>query len=827
MERPITADRLVSDLRQAVRTFRRYPGYVAIAVLSLGLGIGVDTALFSLYSTFVLRDLPVREPESLLDLYSCPLEESDASEFGPLSYPDLRDIRDQSRAVFEDLAIYAAVFASTDTDEGYQTLFGEQVSRNYFEVLGIAPVLGQTFSSGDPETASGPDPVVVLSYGFWQSRFGGDPAVIGNTLVISGLDLRIIGIAPAEYPGMFRLNADFWYPLELERLLRPASVLLTSRTMRTLFAKARLQPEATFTEARAALDLIGSRLAAEYVEADAEQQLVAVPSRDVSIHPFIDSIVSGTFLFLMGLVGIVLLIACLNLAGLVLTRAVSRQRELGIRLALGAGRGELIRTLLTESILLSLLGGAAGLLVARLLLQALTSVQPPTPVAINLPLGFRGDVLLFALSISVLTGLVFGLLPAFRVTRPELAGVLQGGRTPGRSFTGRLRGRKILIVAQVATSVVLLVFSGLFVRSLSRTASVDPGFDLETGIIALLMPEERGFSERETHAFFTELTAAVETLPGIESAALTEIFPLGLAVSRRRFIPLNDVTEDDEEGSEVDCSAVSDGYFRTMGIPILSGRGFDESDRPGSEPVVVINERFARTAWPEGNAVGRRIRSGGRASRTWTVAGVAADGSYRSLGETPRPYVYLPLSQEAAGIVNLVVRTHTAGRDHITAVRDCIRGVDRRVPITNLVTVRRQMELALFLPRTLAVLLGSLGLLALLLALTGLYGTISFDASRRLPEMGIRLALGARESDILRLIMRGSLALVGPGTLLGLIVAALTTRLAVALLSGLHPVDPVTFAGVPALFVAVAIIATLPPARRISRIDIVEAIGVE
>lgn len=491
------------DIRYTLRTLRKKPGFAAVAVLSLALGIGANTAIFSIYSSIFLKKLPVEDTGSLVEIYTGEPEEEIGLEYSVSSYRDYVDLRDQTTDVFEGMVIYNVIFVVYDTGEDSEYIFGEEVSANYFDVLGVKPILGRAFIP-EEEGVVGAAPTVVISYSCWQNRFGGDHGIIGQAITLTGHDFTVIGVAPKEFEGIFPIiRADVWYPMTLDPLLHPDSRKLESRSYRSNWIKGRLKAGVTPEQARAALETVSARLEEEYPETNEGRKALLVPTDEVSLHPFFDRVIKGVTFSLMAMVGLVLLIACTNLASMLMARALARRKEIGIRLSVGASRFRLIRQLITESILLSLAGGVVGLALAYWLIQILLTVQPPLLVTLNIHIGIDGYVLLFALLLSVGTGVVFGLLPALKTTRHELTSAL---RNEYGLLVGRLRRlglRSTLVVAQVAVSALLLICAGLFLRSLGNASSVDPGFDLREGVVVTLELSESGYTHEQSRAFST------------------------------------------------------------------------------------------------------------------------------------------------------------------------------------------------------------------------------------------------------------------------------------------------------------------------------------
>ncbi|MFO7768343.1 MAG: ABC transporter permease [bacterium] len=816
---------LLHDLKYTLRSLGRSPGFAAVAILSLALGIGVNSAVFSLYNALFIRQLPVEEPGELVNVYTSD-EEMEHSTF---SYPDYVDVREQTGDVFTDVLVTNVSLGIMDRGAGSQGeyLFGETVSGNYWDVLGIAPDLGRPFTASDDEPGS--EPVVILGNAMWRSRFGGDPGVVGETIRLNGLPYTVVGVAPPWYRGTFPLTADYFVPIHTD----PANLVFTGqleqRGSRSLFVKGRLREGVSVAQAAAVLRTVGSRLAQQYPETNEDRTFTAIPSSDVAIMPLVDRPLQLVSLFLMIMVGLTLLVACTNLAGMLLARAASREWEVAVRLALGAGRGRLLRQLLTESTLIGVLGAAAGVGIAAWLLHLLNTLQPPIPIPVNLDIRLDGNVLLFTGFLALFTGLLFGIIPALQGTRPDLVRHLkQQAGSSGRARTSRLR--RLLVTGQVAVSALLLVCAGLFVRSLSSAADVDPGFEMEHGVIASLELRMRGYESEEAPEFFRRLRDRVAALPGVESAALTDRMPLGASVQSRWIYPETDVPLPEEGWVSIDSGEAGPDYFETVGVPILAGRPFRETDTEDAPLVTVVNRTFAQRFWPGESALGKQLRRSSDGP-TYEIVGIAADGKYRTLGEQPRPYVWFSYRQSSSIFMAVVARPRGASEEAAQAlkpeIREAVREMDPELPIFELVTLREHLSIMMFLPRTLAALLSGLGGLALLLGLIGLYGVIAFDVNRRTREIGIRMALGADRDRVLRGVVLDGLRLTLWGTAIGLGAAFLATRSLSALIYGVSTTDPVTFGGVALLLVGVTLAATWGPARRAAHLEPMRALRYE
>jgi len=810
-----------------MRSLKKNPGFATVAVLSLALGIGANVAIFSIYSSFFLSPPPLAEPDRLVEIYTNDSSDSDDFYYSVSSYPDYVDMAERTTDAFDGVVIYSLALTILQGEQESEYLIGERVSGNYFDVLGIQPVLGRAFSKEEGEI--GASPTAVIAYRFWQSHYGGDPDIIGKTIPLSGYDFTIIGVAPEEYTGLYPLVTNVWYPITLTPLITPGSSLLDQRISRQLLIKGRLKDGVTFEQAESTLLTFSASQAELFPESHADITFLALPTKDVVLNPMFDAPIKTFTFFLMGIVGLVLLIACTNLASMLLARASSRRREIGIRLAIGANRIRLIRQLLTESITLSLMGGIAGLALAWWIIRLLLAFQPPIAFPMEIDISMNGQVFAFALFLSLITGIVFGLLPSWQTTKLELVSALKDayGSTGGR--LSRFGIRNSLVVAQVAVSALLLVFAGLFMRSLGNASSIDPGFDIRQGVVATFELREQGFDLEKSNLFYSDLISRTESLPGVESASFVDVVPLGAAISMTSVYPQTPHVKIDEDGVSVDFATVSPNYFGTMGIPVLAGRAFNEQDVAGGNPVTIINETMANRYWPGESAIGQQIlrQFNTRDDEYYTVIGIARDGRYRTLGEEQRPYFYRPNTQEFSGFTNLVVRTSVSGNELLLQVREQVRAIDSHLPILGIITMSEHLELMLFIPRLVAGLLFSLGFLSLILGTIGLYGIISYDVSRRTREVGIRMSLGAQQSKVLRLIISDGLKLVLVGAVIGLGISFLTTRFLATMLFGISPVDTMTFIGVFLLFLVVAFAATYMPAKRASDINPVEALRYE
>jgi len=814
-------EQLWTDVRYAARLLTRSPGFTAVAVLSLALGIGANTTIFSLLNAFLLQPLPGREPARLATVYtsdySRPLD-------GASSYPDYLDFRTGSRA-FEGLAAYGMKpLLFTESGES-QRILAQLVSGNLFDVLGLRAAYGRTILPA--EESVGQHPVVVLSDAFWRSRFAADPAVVGRSVALNGKPYTVVGVGPAGFTGLIRgIGADVFVPLAMDPSLTGHA--LDSRGSRDLLLVGRLRQGARVEEARAELAVVARRIHAsepeQWTNRLGQPRTVNVLPEDASrLLPVARGPIAAFLGVLFVAVGLVLLIACTNLASLLLARANVRRREIAVRIALGAGRGRLVRQLLTESLLLSVLAGVLGTALAAAALQLIVAFQPPLPFTLALGLDLDRRVLLFALLVSLATGVGFGLLPALRAsaTGPIESLRARGGEAPRRRAFAL---RDALVVAQVAGSLVLLVGAGLFLKSLSRAQAIDPGFDPERALVFSLDLQAQGYDDARGAAFYRSLQERLAATPGVTAVSFSTNLPLTLGGERRSFRAVG-YEPGPGEDMEVASSFVGASYFETLRTALVRGRGFTREDAPGARPVVVVNEAFVRRFWPGRDGLGERLALPWHDGEVeMEVIGVARDGKYSSLAEDPTPYIFYPHRQLYRSQMAVVVRAQGDPLALVPTVRRQVAELDATLPVYEVKTLTAHLGTALFPARAAATLLGLTGALALVLAAIGLYGVLSYLVTLRTREIGVRMALGARRADVVRLVVGRGLRLVAVGLAIGLALAALVTRFASFLLYGTSPLDPATFGAVVALLVGVAVVAALQPARRAAGVEPVVAL---
>jgi putative ABC transport system permease protein len=799
-------DEMRQDTAYAWRVFRKQPGFTLIVVLTLALGIGANTAIFSVINAVMLRQLPFPNADHLVRL-----NESNPERGWPtfsVSHPNFLDWRAHNQT-FEALAATIGENFNLRAGGEIEVVQGAAITADFLPVLGVTPALGRNFLP-EEDRPGGNTRVALINHGFWQRRFGGDRAIVGKTLTISDNAYTIVGVLPESFNWSVR--NELFTPLAPD----PAS----NRGNHNLLVIGRLKPGVTWEQARADLNTIARQLAQQYPESN--------KGWSVTGQKFYDWIVPeqnrrALFVF-AGAVMFVLLIACSNVANLLLARAAARQKELAIRLALGAGRGRIIRQLLSESLLLALVAGGLGLLVARWTVEALKTMNPATLPRLN-ELSIDGRVLAFSLLISLTTGVLFGLFPALQASRPDLIETLKDGGRSGGGSGGRQRVRGALVIAEVALSVALLIGAGLLLRSFAKLQNVELGFEPANLLtLRINLPRDRYQAHQECWAFYTRLLRETKALPGVQDAALTSSVPLsglgntGGAVQ----IPGRAAATDGQPSAA--WRIVSPGYLRMLGIP-LRGRDFDERDGPESQPVTIISEEMARRYWPGEDPLGKPVTLRSLGNRTYTIIGVAGD--VRSLGPDtePGPTAYVSTAVMARAIQSrLVVRTRTEPAAQTAAVRGVLRSIDANVPVIDTQTVEQLLYASLGSRRFNMFLLGSFAVVALLLASIGLFGVMAYLVSQQTHEIGIRLALGARQRDVFRLVIGRGMLLAAMGAAVGLVAAFGLARYLETLLFQIKPHDGLAFTAAPALLLGVALLACYLPARRATKVDPVVAL---
>ncbi|MCP4660835.1 MAG: ABC transporter permease [bacterium] len=819
-------NRIRHDLRYALRLLAKNPAFTVLAVITLAVGIGLNTAVFSVVNAVLFKPLPVAAPEELASVYATMPDGFTSHE--PMAFPDYEDLRDQSRS-FAELTAYSftpLVFEGDDTSE---LVVGELVTGNYFSTLDVPPFLGRCLTAEEDRPGDA-RAVAVLSHSAWKRRFGSDPDVLGKTIRLNGHPFTLIGVAPPGFFGLRRgLSPELWLPMRMRTALRAASAVdagdatpgldrLDDRARRWIWVMGRLAAGTTFEQAQAELRTFSARFQAEYPETNAERSFALVPASKVRILPGVDAALHTASFMVMGVVALVLLIASGNIANMLLARAIARRKEIATRLALGASRRALVRQLLIESLLLSLLGGGLGLFLALGSNAVLNSLQLPLPVDVVLGLSVDVRVFLFTLAVSTLTAVAFGLAPALEATRANLSTALVGESRAAGGSRARRRLRSALVVAQVALSMLLLICAGLSVRSMQNAHLIDPGFDPSGVAVARFAPDFQGYTPIQAEEFYRRLTAGVGALPSVRSVGLASHMPLAIGINVEAAVPEHRGATPTQEWPQIDATVVDSGYFETMRIPLLRGRTFTEQDTADTPLVAVVNEELAARFWPQEEALGKRLRVDG-VEGFYEVVGVARTGKYRTLGEAPRPYLYRALAQNFDGTQMLLARFSGDPGVTLSAIRWKARELDKKIAISGLSTLEETISPSLLLPRTGALVFGLFGLLGLLLAAIGIYGVIAYTVSQRTHEIGIRMAMGARRESILFQVVWEGLALTLIGVALGLAAAALTTQALSAVLYGISATDASTFIVVPLFLLLVALVASFVPAQRAANVD--------
>jgi putative ABC transport system permease protein len=810
---------LVQDVRYGIRGLAKSPGFTFVVVITLALGVGANTAIFSMVHGVLLQRLPFKDPGQLYTLWERNLKMG--YEQNPPAAANFRDWRERN-SVFEQMAAFDSARTFNLAGAGNpERVDGAAVSPGLFELLGVKPVWGRTIAAGEDEP--GRDQVVMLSYGLWQRRFNADRAVVGTSIGIDGRSCTVIAVMPPgfQFPGNTGtvLNiytappAQVWVPLAL------SPVAWSQRSSHFLQVIARLKPGVTLGHAQAEMDSIEQQLVKAFPRA-----YIGTDVKFVPLHAQVVGSYRTALLVLFGAVGFVLLIGCANVANLLLARAARRQREVAIRSALGAGRFRLIRQLVTESLVLAILGGALGVLMAGWGVSLLKLILPgnfPNPDAVRI----NGPVLLFTFFCSLATGLIFGLAPALQSSRVSLIGTLKEGERGGDSRQHD-RLRSVFVVSEIALAMILLMGTGLLLRSFVRLQEVDPGFKPDHLLTAEISLPEAKYPEAQRPAFFARLLQQVRSLPGVQSAGAIGHLPLSgdiesydMEVVSRAPLP--------NEYANPDCHVVEPGYFEALKIPLIDGRYFDARDGGQSPHVLIINEAVVRNVFPHENPIGKQLQMG-FGGFTGTIVGVVGDTKDLTLDMAASESVYTPFAQAPSwNSMTLTIRTTTNPLALARSVRELVLGIDRNQPVSKVRSMDEVVEASVAAPRFRTLLLGPFGLTALLLAGLGIYGVMSYSVSQRRREIGIRMALGAKHPEVIKLVLRRSLLLTLAGLGTGLAGALGLTHFLSSMLYEVRTTDPLTFVGVTAVLTACALLASYIPARRATKVDPMEALRYE
>ena len=806
------------DVRYAWRMMSKKPGFSLTAIITLALGIGANTAIFSLVNTALLRPLPVARPEQLVSLNNV----TERRLFATFSYPNYKDLRDRND-VFADLIAYRFAPVSLSYAGINERLWAYVVSGNYFALLGVNAAVGRMISPADDQQA-GAHPVTVVSYQYWQRRFGGAQDIIGSNVIVNGRSYTIIGVAPQGFYGTETIAAPaMWFPMAMQAQIEVGNSWLTERGVENIFVQGRLKPDVSIEKAQAAFDALALELEREHPDTN-EGKRIRLASPGLMGGMMRAPILSFTGMLLVA-VGLVLLLACLNLANLLLARASERRKEIALRLTVGANRFRLIRQLLTESLLLSFGGGALGVLLAFWLVDMAPALMPPLDVPVLISLHMDHRVLLFAGGLSLLTGVLFGLLPAWQATKTDLVSALKDENLAGGYRHSRLKSS--LIVLQVALSLILLIGGGLMVRALQRAQFLDIGFDPENAVEMSFDLRLQGYDVARGKEFQKHLLERVRAMPDVQAAGLADLVPIDLHFGRDRIYIEGEPPERLANTPRAMGNRVSPGYFSAMSTRLVEGRDFSEQDDNKAPRVVIVNEAFARRFFAGSDPLGKRFSIGSPDSPRLQIIGVAQDGKYANLYEEPQPFVYRPLLQSYTGGISLIVRSETDGQKLLAELRRELQQLDTNLPLSLSVTMAERMKLPLLPSRLAASILGSFGLLALALAAIGLYGMVSYSVANRTREIGIRMALGAQRKDVMVLVVRQGMTLALAGVAIGLATSLAMTRLVKAFLFGVSATDLTTFVLVSLILAVVALLACFVPARRAAKTDPMVALRYE
>jgi predicted permease len=797
------------DLRYAFRALARAPGFTTVSVASLGLGIGAVTTIFAWTDRWVLNPLPVVQDASRLTYVQT---RSPGGGTWSVSYPSYRDWSARVR-VFDGLTVFSLTQVGVRIDGGTERAWGVTASANYFDVLGVPMIAGRSFHPDEERDAS---QVAVMGYSYWQRRFHGDPSVINRKLNLNGHDFTVIGIAAARFGGAYvGLNMDLYLPVTTRTVLDGGNPW-EDRGWQWLDGIARFKPGISLAAANQDMARVGKEVDLLYPNEMNHPVLSSIQSQGAS------AVLLPVMGALLGVTGLVLLIACANVANLLLARATARQKELGVRLAIGAGRARIVRQLLTESLLLAIAGGGAGLLMAFWGRNAVRSFIPPAPFPIDFETSLNPRVVLFSLVVTLATVVLFGLVPALRASRPDLIPLLKGLPT-GSAVRGRLRG--VLVASQVALSLVALVCAGLFLRGLSRAQHVDLGFkDLDRLLLVSTDLRLAGTPDSAGPAMIQRVLTRVRAEPGMVSASVSDFVPLGFGGHSSQGISVDGYTPAKDENMSIEYARVSSGYFETMGLVIRSGRSIGEQDLTGAAPVAVVNEAFVKRFWPGQDPVGKQFSRG---RTTITVVGVVQDSKHRQITEVPYSFLYYPIAQGYTSEFALHVHTTVPAKAMVEPLRKDLADAEPTLPFLDPRSMSEQIIPATIGQRMGARMLALFGGVALVLAAIGLYGVMSYSVNQRTREIGVRLALGADSRGVVGMVLRQGLRLTAIGLVVGGVLSLGAGMLLRSQLFGLSPADPVTFGALALLLAAVATGASILPARRAARVDPIIALRSE
>ncbi len=806
----------MNDVRLSFRMLLKKPGFTLVAVLTLALGIGANSTIFTLVNAVLLRPLPIEEPDRVVSVYATSQDGTRSSRFSYLNYLDYRDRNE----TLGGLAAQSLTPLTLGVADGSEPILGQIVSGNYFSLLGVRARIGRAFAP--EEDRAGAERVVVVSHSFHQRRFPAEPDLTGKTIYLNGDPFTVIGVIEKDFTGTsIGPFIDVWVPMmQTGNWMGPE--WMENRKDAKLQLIGRLKPGLSRDEAQANMSTLAAQMATQYPETNKSQG--AELTQASLIEGRRRTAVAAFFAILLAVVGLVLLIACANVANLLLVRAIGRRREMAIKLALGASRFRLVRQFMTESILLALMGGAAGLLISLWVGNLLHNFNPLPTFPIQFDLSADARVIGFSLAASLLTGLILGIIPALRGTRPDLLAALKDETSSSTSGSSKSRLRNAFVVAQISVSLLLLIGATLLVRSLQNAQAIDPGFRAENAFAMDFDLDLKGFNQEKGIRFYASMVERVRALPGVESAALANRAPLDISTPTTDVMINGYQPPPGKSAIPISFYRTGPGYFETMAIPLVAGRDFNERDTKEAPQVVVVNQQMAQRYWPDENPVGKRFRLVAQAARslpekTVEVIGVAKDSKYRTLSEEETPHIYLPFLQDYEAGMTLLVRTTGDTRQMMRAVRAELQTLDKDPQAFFARTMHEHTSVVLAPGQIAATLFAVFGLIALVLAMIGVYAVMAYSVTERTREIGIRIALGAQPSHVFKLVVGNGMILSAIGTAIGLAGAFALTRFLTGLLVGVSAIDPITFAAIPVLFTLVALLACYLPARRAMRVD--------
>jgi predicted permease len=816
-------ENLTADVRFALRWLRRSPGFTAVAIVSLAIGIGFNTALFTLVDAVVFRPLPVSQPDRLAEIYTT---SPGWDTYATSSYPDYLDFKAQSHA-FSDIIGYSPVIAAVSAGDRSRMALGEVVTGNYFQVLGLRAQIGRTLVPDDDRP--GAPRTVFLSHALWVRDYGSNPGIVGQTMRIHNHEYTIVGVAEKSYTGMVpMLSAALWIPMAYVDDGEPGGIIsivpsptgntrLERRGTRWMFLKGRLKDGATVAQAQADLQVIAAQLTTAYPATNKDRKVAVLPR--VHIHPVADRTLLPIALGLMLVVGLVLLVACANVASMLLARASGRQKEIGIRLAIGASRGRLTAQLLTESVVMALLGAGVGIGLAWALMQGALAVKLPIPFPIAFSLQLDGRVLLFTIAVTMLASVVAGLAPALKATRPNLVSELKGDAPAASVGSRRWTMRDGLVVLQIAVTMVLLVSAGLLTRSLLEAQKIGLGFEPQG--IAILSTELGliGYDDTRAEKLYEQAVERVRGISGVEAAAIAERTPFSINYNRTNIFVPGRHQPGDLKGDVVDSARVAPEYFATLAVPIVQGRNFAATDTPKSPGVVIVSETFARKFWPNENVIGKVFHIRSLDGPSFEIVGVSSDYKVSTPGEQPTPYIHFAYSQRPSAGEAVIARTRGNADMLLAAMRRELLALDPNIVFLDNQTMTAQVDMTLMPAKLGAISVSGVGIVAMVLAAIGLYGVIAYSVSRRTREIGIRMALGAGRASVIGLVMRQGLVLTSVGVVCGAVLSALAAKAVSGALYGIGYLDPVTWISAVVTLFGVAALANAVPARRAAIVD--------